>query len=130
MVDRIGPPQFVETSNKTAQYSLFFGILFLVLSLSWFFLLFHPAFDEYDYLVRTMNFGYMSILSFLYFQFYFSFSKPNLILHLDRLVVHSLISKGVVMLRDVAKVTTGYRAHWRIKRNQTMCFNDFNTLMR
>ena len=122
-------PQFVETSNKTARYSLFFGLAFLIMSTSWLYLFFNPAFNEYDDALRIFNFGSFFGLSFIYIAFYFSYSKPNLMLHWDRLVVHSLHSKGVIMLRDVAKVTTGYKIqHWILKRNQTMCFNDWYTM--
>jgi hypothetical protein len=122
-------PQFVETSNKTARYSLYFGLTFLVMSTSWLFLFFHPSFNDYDDTLRIINFGSFFGLSFVYIAFYFSYSKPNLMLHWDRLVVHSLHSKGVIMLKDVTKVTTGYKLqYWIIKRNQTMCLNDMNTL--
>jgi hypothetical protein len=121
-------PQFVETSDKTARYSLYFGIAFLLLSLSWFALLFHPAFDEYDDLLRGMNFGSFFGLAIVYIGIYFSYSKPNLMLHWDRLVIHSFHSRGVIMLRDVIMVTTGYTIHnFFMKKNQTICMNDWYT---
>ena len=121
-------PQFVETSTNTARYSLFFGLAFLIMSTSWLFLFFHPSFNDYDDTLRVFNFGSFFGLSFMYIAIYFSYSKPNLMLHWDRLVVISIHSKGVIMLRDVARVITGYKIkNFFIKRNHTMCLNDWYT---
>ena len=128
MLSRMEQPQFVETSRNTARYSLFFGWAFLIISASLFFLFFHPAFNDYDDALRIFNFGGYFGLSAVYFVFYLSYSKPNLMLHWDRLVIQSYHSKGVIMLRDVAKVMTGYRLPFALPRkNQTGCLNNMYT---
>ena len=122
-------PQFVETSNKTARYSFILGWLFIILSLSWIYLFFHPSYNDYDDTLRILNFGSYFGLGFVYLIFYISYSKPNLMLYWDRLVIHSFHSKGVILLKDVVKVTTGYRFRYGIpRRNQIPCLNDAFTL--
>ena len=128
MLNRLEHPQIVETSRNTALISFIIGWAFVILSASWIFLFFHPAFNDYDDLLRILNFGGYFALSALYFTFYFSYSKPNLFLHWDRLIIHCFHSKGEIQLKNVAVIATGYRIPMRlIRRNQTLCLNNMYT---
>jgi hypothetical protein len=121
-------PQFVETSNKTARFSLIIGCTMLALSLLWLFLAVRPAFDDIERYNRWMNFVVYLPLSLMYILFYFSYSKPNLFLYWDRLIIHSFHSKGEIPLNDVVRLTTGYRLPFALPRkNQTGCLNNMYT---